>query len=169
VATCAIEEAAELSRLRRAARDDTAFEWLSAAADRLRDGASVKGSDLHDVADRMTSGRDMPEYLDPNIQVHGRKRPGVHVRVRVKTVYSEARLAHRTLGYAGTTDQIAVVPQYGDLPILVDWKTSKSMYGKPSFSHGKNAMQLSAYSHCEVIWWDDKTEDDMPEINRRSG
>jgi len=169
VATCAIEEAAELSRIRRLQDDDSAFEWLSTAADRLRDGAATKGSDLHDVADRMTSGRDMPEYLDPNTKFMAENVLAFMSEYGVKTVYSEARLAHRTLGYAGTTDQIAVVPQYGEKPILVDWKTSESMYRTPKFSTGKNAMQLAAYSHCEVMWWDDKTESDMPDINPEIG
>lgn len=169
VATCAIDEAAELSRIRRLEGDDAAFEWLWNAANRLRDGASVKGSDLHDVADRMTSGQEMPEYLDPNIKFMAENVLAFLVEYGVETIHSEARLAHRTMGYAGTTDQIAVVPQYGAKSILVDWKTSQSMYRSPMFSHGKNAMQLSAYSHAEVIWWDDKTEDDMPDINPEIG
>ena len=122
VATCAIEEAAELSRIRRLEDDDTAFEWLWQAANRLRDGASVKGSDLHDVADRMTSGQEMPEYLDPNIKFMAENVLAFLAEYGVETIHSEARLANRALGYAGTTDQIAIVPQYGDLPIIVDWK-----------------------------------------------
>lgn len=169
VATAAIEEAAHVSQLRRLKSDDEAWEWLRKAADRERDGAAFKGSDLHDVADRMLSGQDMPPDLDPNTKFMAENVTAFMVEYGVDVVYSEVRLCHRTLQYAGTTDQIGVVPQYGEKPIVIDWKTSKSMYNTPKFSHGKNAMQLTAYSHAEVMWWDDKTEADMLDLNPEVG
>jgi hypothetical protein len=169
VATCAIEEAAELSRRRRLDGDEDAWDWLWRAANRQRDGASVAGSDLHDVADRMLSGMEMPEYLDPNIKFMAENVLSFMADYGVTATYSEARLCNRTLRYAGTTDQIGVVKQYGDKPLIIDWKTSRSMYERPKFSHGKNAMQLTAYAHAEVMFWDDKTEADMVEINPEVG
>lgn len=168
-AECAIHEAAELSRLRRLEGDEAAYEWLRKAADRKRDAATISGSDLHDVADRMLSGADMPEYLHDDI-----KKMAEHVLTfmadyRVQVLYSEARLTHRTIGYAGTTDQIGIVPQYGEKPLIIDWKTSASMYKTPKFSNGKNAMQLAAYAHAEVMFWDDKTEADMLPVNQDVG
>lgn len=168
-ARCAIEEAAELSRVRRLKGDDAAFEWLRKAPDRAKEGKGTKGSDLHDVADRMLSGRDLPEYLHDDI-----RRMAEHVLAfmqdyRVTDPLSEVRLAHRSIGYCGTTDQIGVVPQYGDVPIIIDWKTSESMYRAPKFSHGKNAIQLTAYSRAEVMFWDDKTEADMLRVNQDVG
>jgi hypothetical protein len=60
-AECAIEEAAELSRLRRL---DGRRRRVRVAAQgpgpQARQAATVSGSDLHDVADRMLSGQDMP-------------------------------------------------------------------------------------------------------------
>jgi hypothetical protein len=169
VAECAIEEAAELSRRRRLDGDEEAFEWLRRAADRKRDGASVSGSDLHDVADRMLSGMDMPEYLDPAVKFMAENVTSFMTEYGVIVVHSEARLCNRTLAYAGTTDQIGIVPQYGELPLIIDWKTSASMYNRPKFSHGKNGMQLAPYSRAEVIFWDDKTESDMPKVNQEVG
>lgn len=169
VATCAIEEAAELSRRRRLDGDEDAWEWLRKAADRSRDGASVNGSDLHDVADRMLSGMDMPEDLDPNIKFMADNVLAFMTEYNVTPVHSEVRLCNRTLAYAGTTDQIGIVPQYGELPLITDWKTSASMYRSPKFSHGKNALQLSAYSRAEIMFWDDKTEDDMIKVNTEVG
>ena len=121
-ATCAIEEAAELSRLRRLEGDDAAYEWLRKAPDRKRDKATVSGSDLHDVADRMLSGMDMPEYLHPNVKAMAGHVLAFMADYRVTVLHSEVRLAHRTLGYCGTTDQIGIVPQYGEAPVVIDWK-----------------------------------------------
>lgn len=168
-ATCAIEEAAEVSRLRRLEGDDTAHEFIKTAADRHRDQATVSGSDLHDVADRMLSGAELPEYLHDNIKKMAENVLAFMSDYRVEVLHSEARLAHRTLGYCGTTDQIGIVPQYGDLPLNIDWKTSESMYRNPKYSHGKNAMQLAPYSRAEVMFWDDKTEADMVPVSQEIG
>ncbi len=169
VATEAIENAAELSRLRRLQGDDEAHDWLWRAANRERDGKGTSGSDLHDVADRMITGAPMPEDLDPNIKFMAENVAAFMVEYGVTTAHSEVRLCHRTLSYCGTTDQIGIVPQYGEIPLIIDWKTSESMYRSPKFSHAKNAMQLTAYSRAEVMWWDDKTESDMLEVNQEIG
>jgi hypothetical protein len=168
-ATCAIEEAAEVSRLRRLEGDDAAHEWIKAAADRHRDRATVNGSDLHDVADRMLSGAELPEYLHDDIKKMAERVLEFMSDYRVQVLHSEARLAHRTMGYCGTTDQIGIVPQYSDLPLNIDWKTSESMYRNPKYSHGKNAMQLAPYSRAEVMFWDDKTEADMVPVSQELG
>lgn len=168
-ATCAIEEAAELSRIRRLESDDAAFEWLRKAPDRERDKATVSGSDLHDVADRMLSSMDMPDDLHPDIELMAKNVLAFMADYRVEVLHSEVRLANRTLGYGGTTDQVGIVPQYGELPLIIDWKTSASMYRSPKFSHGKNAMQLAPYAQAEVMFWDDKTESDMIKVNTEVG
>jgi hypothetical protein len=121
-AKCAIEEAAELSRLRRLENDDAAFEWLRKAPDRKRDKATVSGSDLHDVADRMLSGQDVPEYLHPDVKTMAEHVLAFMRDFRVTVLHSEVRLAHRTMGYCGTTDNLGIVPQYGDVPVTIDWK-----------------------------------------------
>lgn len=168
-AKCAINQAAELSRLRRLEDDDAAFEWLRKAPDRVKEGKGVTGSDLHDVADRMLSGMDMPEYLHPDVRKMAEHVLEFMRDFRVVNPLSEVRLVHRTIGYCGTTDQIGIVPQYGDVPLIIDWKTSESMYRSPKFSHGKNSMQLTAYSRAEAMFWDDKTEADMVSVNQDIG
>lgn len=168
-ARCAIEEAAELSRIRRLSGDDDAFDWLRKAPKRRTEGAGVKGSDLHDIVDRMQSGAEVPEYLHDDILAMAKQVIAFLNDYQVEALFSELRLAHRTMGYCGTTDTIGIVPQYGDVPVLIDWKTSKSMYEKPKYSNGKNSMQLAAYSHAEVMFWDDRTEADMTPVNQDVG
>jgi hypothetical protein len=131
------------------------------AADRYRDGRGVSGSDLHDVVDRKVSGQDVPEYLHGNIEAMADNAIAFLEDYQVDVLFSEVRLAHRTLGYCGTTDVIGIVPAYGPQPRIIDWKTAESMYRNPRYSRGKNSMQLSAYDNAEVMFWDDRTEADM--------
>ena len=165
VATCAIEEAAELSRIRRLKNDEDAHEWLWNAANRYRDSRGVDGSDLHDVVDRKLSGQDVPEYLHGPIEAMADNAIAFLRDYQVETLYSEVRLAHRALGYCGTTDVIGIVPVYGPKPRIIDWKTAESMYREPKWSRGKNSMQLAAYDNAEVMFWDDRTEADMIETD----
>lgn len=168
-AACAIEEAAELSRLRRLDGDNVAYEWLRKAPDRKRDRATVSGSDLHDIADRMLSGAEVPEHLHEDVTAMAGHVVSFMRDFRVQVLYSEVRLCNRAMGYCGTADQIGIVPEFGDRPIVIDWKTSASMYEKPKFSHAKNAMQLAPYSRAEAMFWDDRTEADMIEVSREVG
>ena len=168
-ATCAIEQAAEVSRLRRLEGDDVAHEFVKTAADRHRDKATVSGSDLHDVVDRMQSGAEVPEHLHDNVRAMDENVIAFLNDYQVQVLYSEVRLAHRSMGYCGTCDTIGVVPQYGNAPICVDWKTSASMYENPKYSHAKNAMQLAPYARAETMFWDDKTEADMVSVSRDVG
>lgn len=165
VAACAIDEAAELSRIRRLKGDEAAHEWLWNAANRYRDGRGVSGSDLHDVVDRKLSGQDIPEYLHEDIRRMADNAIAFLHDYGVDSTFSEVRLVNRTLGYCGTTDVIGVVPAYGTKPMIIDWKTAESMYREPKFARGKNAMQLTAYRHAEVMFWDDRTESDMIDVD----
>lgn len=168
-AKCAIEEAAEVSRLRRLEGDDAAFEYLRKAADRHKEKAGVKGSDLHDIVDRMQSGAEVPEYIHDDILAMAKNVIAFLNDYQVQTLYSEVRLAHRTMGYAGTCDVIGIVPQFGQVPVCVDWKTSKSMYEKPDYSHAKNGTQLAPYSRAEFMFWDNGTEADMVKVSQDVG
>lgn len=166
VATAAIDEAAELSRIRRLQSEEAAHEWLWQAANRYRDGRGVSGSDLHDVVDRKLSGQDMPEWLFPDIEAMAEQAIAFLNDYSVQVLFSEVRLANRTLGCCGTTDVIGIVPAYGPRPMIIDWKTAESMYRNPVFSRGKNSMQLAAYHGMEFMFWDDRTEADMIETDQ---
>jgi hypothetical protein len=161
VATCAIDEAAELSRIRRLQSDEAAHEWLSNAANRYRDGRGVNGSDLHDVVDRKLSGQDVPEYLHGDIEKMADNAIAFLNDYSVQVLFSEVRLANRLLGCCGTTDLLGIVPVYGTKPLVIDWKSAESMYRNPRYSRGKNSMQLCLQAHAEVMFWDDRTEADM--------
>jgi hypothetical protein len=66
----------------------------------------------------------------------------------------EATVFHRTLGYAGTADFLAVV---GGTLVIGDYKTGKAV-------HGEVALQLVALSRAEVLVEADGAEQPMPEV-----
>lgn len=66
----------------------------------------------------------------------------------------EATVFHRTLGYAGTADFLAVV---GGTLVIGDYKTGKAV-------HGEVALQLVALARAEVLVEADGAEQPMPEV-----
>lgn len=167
----AIDEPVELSRKLRLEGRDAAVAWLAKASEDHRDRAGYSGSDLHDLADRMAQGEDLSSYhIDPmTADMLAAVRQFI-VDWKVEIVASEVRVANRELGYAGTTDGFMVVPDYGDMPILGDWKTTESGYRNPQYSHGKHALQLCPYSRAEVAFYlDDQTEEPLPPVNTGVG
>lgn len=166
----AVENPALLSRTFRLQGPDAAIEWLAKAAEDYRDAAGLSGSDLHDLADRLGNGLPFPDHLDRDVAAmldHVRQ---FYEDFGVATVASEVRLANRAIGYAGTTDGLLQIDQYGCLPLVCDWKTSASGYRRPEWSHGKHAMQLAPYSRAEVTFnTAAKTEHPMPGVNQDVG
>jgi hypothetical protein len=73
-----------------------------------------------------------------------------------EVIYSEATVYSREHGYAGTTD-LVVKMRVGKStrPVVVDFKTSKSIYDETS-------LQLCAYSRADFVGLNDGTEAKMP-------
>jgi len=157
----AVDQPEEWNRKLRLEGRDAAVQWISKGGDDDRDGKGLSGSDLHDVAHRMSLG-EMPAFLYPDIKWMAEQVLLFWEEFDVTPVMSEVRLANRTLGYCGTTDSQAIVPMYGELPIIIDYKTSERAYAKPEPSCGSNAMQLSAYGNAEVMFWDPDDEAGLP-------
>lgn len=166
----ALDEVIELSRRLRLDGYDAALEWLIKASEDYRDAAGVSGSDLHDVADRISRGEPKPAHLDRDTEAMLANVDQFYADFAVTTIASEVRVANRDLGYAGTTDGLLHIPSYGELPVVSDWKTSASGYRRPEYSHGKHAMQLAPYSRAEVMFHlEDRTEEPMPPVNQDTG
>jgi len=167
----AIDDAAALSRKVRLEGREAAVAWLASASDEYRDAAGLSGSDVHDLADRKARGEPLPEHLDRDVEATLNNVTQFYTDYGATAVASEVRVANRAVGYAGTTDGLLSIPHYyGDLPVVSDWKTSASGYRRPEFSHGKHAMQLTAYSRAEVMFdLADRTEEPMPAVNQEVG
>lgn len=129
---------------------------IAKAADNARDAAALRGSKLHDLADRLVLDGTLPADA-----VSDEQRPLVEAYAQFlrdwqpDVLGTESSCWHVRYGYAGTFDLLAWI----DAELwLLDIKTSKSIYGSYAF-------QLAAYAHAEWVDWGDGPEP-MPAVAR---
>jgi len=115
-----------------------------------RDEAAVRGTEVHALAERVAHGEEVevPEDLAPYVQGYAQWLDDNNV----VPLLTEARVANRSLWYAGTTDLIATVK---GKPMLLDLKTSNAI-------HGNYALQCAAYAHAEFYLDEDNAEQPLP-------
>jgi hypothetical protein len=119
-----------------------------------RDTAAVRGTDVHDIAERLVHGEevDVPEHLAEYVESCVRFLD----EWQPKTLLAERPVAHRAHRWAGKFDYIGELPD-GRIP-LIDWKTAASGIWP------ETAFQLSAYSHADFYIDDEGNEHPLPEI-----
>lgn len=119
-----------------------------------RDKAAVRGTDVHDLAERLAHGEEVevPEHL--SAYVNGYVAWLDHWRPEV--IWTERPVANRQWWFAGKPD--AVVRMTGQTWLL-DWKTAKGVYGD-------NALQVASYANAEFSLTPDGKEEPMPRIDR---
>jgi hypothetical protein len=119
-----------------------------------RDEAAVRGTDVHAIAEEIIHGRevDVPEHLLAHVEGYTRWVD----EFSVEPILTERQVASRTHWYAGTFDAIVRI---GDTTWLLDWKTSKGVYGS-------TALQCAAYAGAEFYVTDDGDEAPVPEVDR---
>lgn len=120
-----------------------------------RDDAAVRGTDVHDLAERLVHGGevDVPAHLAGYVSacVDFLDDWGIEPLV------VERPLAHRAHWWAGKPDLFARTRD-GDV-ILYDYKTTASGIWP------ETAFQLAAYSHAEFYVDDDGAEQPIPEVS----
>lgn len=146
-------EPANLDYLRSLGRDGM-VKALKEVPWTARDRAAVRGTEVHQIAERLIKGErvDVPDHL------------AGHVESCVKfldewrpvPVLTETTVGSRRWGYAGTLDVVADLP--GGDRVLMDYKTSASGIWP------ETALQLSAYRWAEVFVSADGTELPMTEL-----
>lgn len=143
VAERAVDNLEDLYRRVRTNRED-ARKWLSSAHRDFSGSAALRGSDLHDLAERHDKGMEIVyDLVGPeSLQMLSHYQQFLK-DCQVQIVASEASLVNRTLGYGGAADAVAVIPSISDQPIITDIKTS----AKGPYSTW--ALQLAAYSRAE--------------------
>ncbi|MGH3504489.1 MAG: hypothetical protein ACRDQA_26855 [Nocardioidaceae bacterium] len=120
-----------------------------------RDRAATRGTDIHALAERAIHGEELNLVEDDATYgaVSG------YVRFldewKPEPLLTERPCASRKWWYAGTFDAILRLPSGETL--LVDWKTSKGVYGE-------TALQTAAYANAEFYLDDDGAEQPMPEV-----
>ena len=104
-----------------------------------RDAAGIRGTEVHELAHRLTLGErvDVPQYL----QGHVESCLAFLDDYEIEPVFVEAPIANRAWWYAGTPDLVGQRPD--GQTVLVDWKTADSGV------YGETALQLVAYARAE--------------------
>lgn len=159
--TVAEEAMAMLPALVRMSRTDYqgAVKMLKGSPYAQRDAAGDAGTAAHKLAEAYILGQPY-EVPDPDSDL-GRTL-GQFVRFleewRPEFEATEAVVANTTIGYAGSLDAIARVPQLGNRLLVWDWKTSKSG------PYPEWALQTAAYARAEHLWLPDGTKVPMPPV-----
>lgn len=123
-----------------------------------RDEASIRGVDIHKLAEQVIHGHDVdvPEHYLPWLQGYIEFLD----RWQVEPVLTERPVAHRAIWYAGTFDAIVRFgrgPYAGKL-VGLDLKTSRSVYGE-------TALQIAAYMRAEFYLSEDDQELPLPAVD----
>lgn len=121
-----------------------------------RDEAAVRGTDVHDLAERVIHGEsvDVPDHLAGHVEGYARWLDAFGV----EALLTERPCASREHWYAGKFD--AIVRLRGEVWLL-DWKTSSGVYGE-------TGLQTAAYARAEFYTGDGGPDDErpMPQIER---
>lgn len=117
---------------------------VSGAPNANRDAAAIRGTRVHNIADKISQGQDpsVPEELRGHVESHVRFLD----EWDVITIASEFVVVNNVHGYAGTGDLFAWLrdPNSADRRYelwLIDAKTNKGGV------YGETALQLAAYGH----------------------
>jgi ribosome-associated translation inhibitor RaiA len=122
-----------------------------------RDDAAVRGTDVHDRAERLVHGEevDVPDHLAGYVQAC----VAFLDEWQPTPIATERPVAHREHRWAGKFDALLRLPD--GRVALVDFKTATGIYPETAF-------QLAAYSHAEFYVDDDGTEHPMPHTDFRA-
>lgn len=124
----------------------------------VRDDAARIGHDVHDLCERWLKGEEI-EVADEYV-------PYVEGFIDlceafgIEPVLIETTIVNREHRYTGRLDCLGRVRAFGDRLLLIDWKTSNSVYGDTS-------LQGAAYAKAEAWVSDDDpdTEHPMPQVD----
>ena len=132
--------------------------WAAARA------GAAKGTEIHDLADKLTHGHEIevPEHLAGYVEAC----VNFLDTWKVRELVVERPVGNRRWKYAGTADLIAEITPPGGEPIvaIVDWKTAASGIWP------ETAYQLAAYRHAEVyLDTDNRTERSIADLGITTG
>lgn len=136
------------------------IDMVKGAANRKRDFAALRGTQIHGYAERIVAGEDVLWA-----EIASEQRGCVEQYIQWLDDYDphffgvELVIANRTHRWMGTLDSLATSDRLGAGLLLIDIKTSASG------AKWDTALQCAAYAHAE-FWVDDKGgEHAMPPIS----
>jgi hypothetical protein len=137
---------------------DMAVE-LAKIPEQVRDAAAVRGTDVHHIAEKLLHGEavEVPAELAPYVDGY----LDLIDAWDIKPVLTETSVGNRKDWHVGRLDSIVRIGALGDCLVLLDWKTSRGVYGE-------TALQTAAYARAEFYVTDDDpdTEHPMPQVDR---
>lgn len=154
VAEWVADNAEDVDALRRMGRGPM-VQALKEVPWQKRDTAAVRGTDVHDLAEKLVHDQevDVPAeiagYVEACVAFLDEWKP--------KPLVVERPLAHRAHWWAGKPDIFAELPD--GRVILFDYKTGNSGIWP------ETAFQLAAYSHAEFYTDEDGTEHPIPKVD----
>jgi hypothetical protein len=155
----AAREAAEFVANRRdiliQLNDREVIDLVKGAANRNRDEAAVRGTELHALAERLARGEEVevPEALTAHVDHY----IGFLDAFKPSNAIVERPVFNRAFRYGGTLDMLAQTDELGWT--LFDLKTSGSGV------YGDVALQLAAYGHAEFYVDSEGREIPMPPVD----
>lgn len=130
------------------------LEKMKKARWQTLDEAGKRGTEVHDLAERLAHGDEVevPEaiagHVESTVKFFDEWRP--------KTILTETVVGHRTEFICGTFDYLMELPD--GRRVLVDWKTTRSGI------FGETALQLSAYLNMTHYLDPEGVEREMSEL-----
>lgn len=117
------------------------LDELKKARFKSRDEAARRGTEVHDLAERLLHG----EEVDVPDEIAGHVESAVRFldEWQVQPVLTETTVASRAGQYAGTLDLVFRTPKRPGETFIADWKTNRSGI------YGETALQLAAYRFAE--------------------
>ena len=132
---------------------------LAKAPNLVRDAAGERGTEIHDYAEDLLHGRpvDVPNELAPYVDGYLR----LIDDWGIEPVLTETSVGNRQHWYVGRLDSIVRVGALGGQLVLLDWKTSRGVYGE-------TGLQTAAYAKAEFYVTDEDpaTEIPLPQVDR---
>jgi hypothetical protein len=132
---------------------------LAKTPERIRDAAAERGSLVHEYAERLLHGEavDVPDDLAPYVDGYLR----LIDEWEITPVLTETSVGNRKDWYVGRLDSIVRIGKLGNCLVLLDWKTSRGVYGE-------TGLQTAGYARAEFYVTDEDpdTEIPLPQVDR---
>lgn len=132
---------------------------LAGVPGKVRDAAADRGTEIHHIAEKLMHGLEVvvPDELRPAVLGYLK----LIDEWDIAPILTEASVGNRKHWYSGRLDSVATIGALGGMKVLLDWKTSRGIYGE-------TGLQCAAYAKAEFYVNDAEpnVEIPMPEIER---
>lgn len=132
---------------------------LASTPNKVRDAAGERGSEIHDIAEKLLHGEavSIPDELRAAVMGYLR----LIEEWDIRPILTETSIGNREHWFAGRLDSVVTIGKLDNCVVLLDWKTSRGVYGE-------TGLQTAAYAKAGfyVTDTDPDTEIPLPGIDR---